>query len=107
MTNTDNKQFTPRVVGAVPPTKRGAALKSDYSELFDMVWNSRPDAVLVAENVPPHHSVVIREALALRLDRPENEHIKAEGSFLVQTRVSNGGAGLVDVYVTFVPADGR
>ena len=107
MTNTDSTPFTPRVVGTVPPAKRGTAMKEKYNKLFDLVWSNRPDAVLVAEGVPAHHSTMVSEALARRIDMPGNEHIKAEGSFLVETRINDSGAGPVDVYATFVLSNGR
>ena len=101
------EQFKPRVVSEVPPSNKGSGGKVEYDELFSFVWENRPNPVLAAEGVRITRYESIRNALAVRIEKPGNEHIKAEGSFLVQSRIRSknvgGEPGLVDVYATFLP----
>lgn len=99
MTNTEAP--TLKVVGEIPATHTGSRGKPIYDETFSLVVQSHPEAVLFAEKVKPHRAVSLREALAVRLARPENESLSERGQFIVQTRVTDE-PGLVNIYVAFV-----
>lgn len=106
---TNAEEFTPRVVDEIPPAKTGSRGKSAYDSVFDLAIEHAPNPVLAAERVLAHRAVILREALALRLERPENRELAERGRFVVTSRgvgtdLRRGKAvNLVDLYVKFVP----
>lgn len=92
---------TLKVVGEVPATRPGSRGKAIYDEVFTLAVDSHPDAVLFAEKVKPHRAVSLREALTIRLARPENAALSQRGKFVAQTRVTDEPE-LVNIYVKFV-----
>lgn len=109
---TNNDEFTPRVVDEIPPAKTGSRGKSAYDSVFDLAVEHAPNPVLAAESVLAHRAVILREALALRLERLENRQLAETGRFVVTSRGvgtdSRKGkiVNLVDLYVKFVPVVG-
>lgn len=98
---TDTEAPTLKVVGEIPATRTGSRGKAIYDEVFALAVKSHPDAVEFAEKVKPHRAVSLREALDVRLGRPENDALARRGYFIVQTRVTDE-PGLVNIYVKFV-----